>query len=135
MQVVRQWLHENRGDRHLGEVADDLEEQLSWLFRSRFAWRSEYARVIDYERYLKAIQSRLGRLTSLPMIKDLEKMDRIRKYWEPWFAEWTKRPDDPALWEYGWKLEEFRILVFAPDVGTREKVSEKVLEKYSFVAG
>jgi len=130
MQVVREWLHENRGDRHLGEIADDLEEQLSWLFRSRFVWRSGYARVIDYERYLKAIQSRLGRLKSLPIVKDLEKMDRVRKFWEPWYAELTRRPEDPGLWEYGWLLEEFRISVFAPDVGTREKVSEKVLENY-----
>jgi ATP-dependent helicase HrpA len=129
LQAVREWLHVNRSDRHLGEVADDLDEQLSWLFRARFAWRAGYSRVIDYERYLRGIQSRLGRLTSLPIVKDLEKMDRVRKYWEPWFSEWTKRPDDPALWEYGWLLEEFRISVFAPDVSVVGKVSEKVLEK------
>ncbi|MEP4078590.1 ATP-dependent RNA helicase HrpA [Haloferula sp.] len=129
MQVVRQWMHEHRSDQHLGEVSDDLEEQLIWLFRSQFAWKSGFARVVDYERYLRGIQSRLGRLKSLPIVKDLEKMDRVRNYWEPWFAEWTKRPDDPSLWEYGWKLEEFRISVFAPDVGTREKVSEKRLQK------
>ena len=129
MQVVREWLHANRADRHLGEVADDLDEQLSWLFRSRFAWWSGYAKVIDYERHLKGIQSRLGRLSSLPIVKDLEKMDRVRQYWEPWYAEWTKRPDDSSLWEYGWLLEEFRISVFAPDVGVQGKVSEKVLAK------
>ncbi|MFC7336422.1 ATP-dependent RNA helicase HrpA [Haloferula chungangensis] len=135
MQLVREWLHENRNDRHLGEIADDLEEQLVWLFRSRFAWRSGYARVIDYERYLKGIQSRLGRLKSLPIVKDLEKMDRVRKYWEPWYAELIRRPEDPGLWDYGWKLEEFRISVFAPDVGVREKVSEKVLEKWRAPSG
>ena len=129
MQSVREWLHEHRSDQHLGEVVDDIEEQLNWLFRSRFAWRSGFARLIEYERYLKGVLSRLGRLKSLPIVKDLDKMDRVRKYWEPWYAEWAQRPEDPVLWEYGWKLEEFRITVFAPDVGVREKVSEKRLLK------
>ncbi|MGB6222766.1 ATP-dependent RNA helicase HrpA [Haloferula sp.] len=135
LQAIREWLHEHRADRHLGEVAEDLEEQLSWLFRKRFAWRAGYARIIDYQRYLRGIQSRIGRLGSLPLVKDLEKMDRVRKYWEPWYAEWAKRPDDPALWDYGWKLEEFRISIFAPDVGAVGKVSEKVLEKCRVAAG
>ncbi|MEM1083496.1 MAG: ATP-dependent RNA helicase HrpA [Verrucomicrobiota bacterium] len=129
LQMVREWLHEHRSDRHLGEVADDLDEQLGWLFRPRFAWRAGYSRLIDHDRHLKAIQSRLGRLKSLPIAKDLEKMDRVRAYWEPWYAEWTRRPDDPALWEYGWMLCEFRISLFAPDVSVREKVSEKRLRK------
>ena len=129
LQSVRERLHAMRGDRHLGEVVEDLEEQLAWRFRPRFAWHAGFWRVADYARPLKAIQSRLGRLSSLPIAKDLEKMDRVREYWVPWFSEWTARPDDPALWDYGWLLEEFRVSLFAPDVPVAGKVSEKRLRQ------
>ena len=56
-------------------------------------------------------------------------MERVREFWEPWFIEWTRQPDDPALWDYGWSLCEFRISLFAPDVPVREKVSAKRLSR------
>ncbi|BCX49363.1 ATP-dependent helicase HrpA [Haloferula helveola] len=129
LQPVREKLHGMREDRHLGEIADDLDEELAWLFRSRFAWHAGFARLTDYARFPKAILSRIGRLKSLPIAKDLEKMDRVRDYWQPWFVAWTAKPDDPALWAYGWLLEEFRISLFAPDVPVAMKVSEKALKK------
>jgi ATP-dependent helicase HrpA len=74
---------------------------------------------------LRAIRSRLGRISSLPIVKDLEKMDRVRRLWEPWFRRWTESPDDPALWPAGWALEEWRVSLFAPDIPCTVKVSEK----------
>ncbi|MCH7228369.1 ATP-dependent RNA helicase HrpA [Haloferula sp. A504] len=126
---VRQWIHDHGEDRHLAPVAADLQEHLDWLLRRRFAWRSGYGRLADYGRHLRGIRSRIGRIKSVPLIKDLEKMERVRNFWEPWFAEWMKQPDDPALWEYGWLLSEFRIATFAPDVPVCEKVSAKRLGK------
>lgn len=129
LQPVREQLHGMRGDRHLGEIADDIDEELAWLFRSGFLWKSGFGRVAGYGRYLKAVRSRLGRLGGLPIAKDLEKMDRVREFWEPWYAEWMARPGDPALWDYGWLLEEFRISLFAPDVPVIGKVGEKKLRE------
>jgi ATP-dependent helicase HrpA len=124
---VRQWIHENARDRNLGGIAADLEEEVAWLLRPRFAWKAGFARMRGHDRYLRGIRSRLGRLSSLPLVKDLEKMERVRQYWQPWFIAWTARPEDPALWDYGWLLEEFRLSLFAPDVPTEMKVSEKRL--------
>ncbi|WP_367871595.1 ATP-dependent RNA helicase HrpA [Luteolibacter sp. Populi] len=124
---VRQWIHDNRKDRHLAAVAADLEEELAWLLRSRFAWRTGFARLRSYDRYMRGMRSRIGRISSLPLVKDLEKMERVRKFWQPWFIAWTARPEDPALWEYGWLLEEYRLSLFAPDVPVEIKVSEKRL--------
>ncbi len=129
LQPVREAIAGMKGDRNLGEIAEDLEEELSWLFRRDFPWKAGYPRALGYGRHLRAIQSRLGRLKSLPIGKDLEKMDRVRELWEPWFAEWMARPEDPALWEYGWLLEEFRVSLFAPDVPVAGKVSEKILQQ------
>jgi len=91
------------------------------------AWRAGFSRLKGDDRYLRGIKSRLGRIAGLPLVKDLEKMERVRNYWQPWFIAWTARPEDPALWDYGWMLEEFRLSLFAPDVPLEMKVSEKRL--------
>src|SRR5690606_26458324 len=85
---VRQWIHDNAKDRNLAAVAADLEEELAWLLRPRFAWQAGFARMRSHDRYLRGIRSRLGRLSSLPLVKDLEKMERVRKFWQPWFIAW-----------------------------------------------
>lgn len=122
---ISAWVEANRGDRNFGEIATDLEEELSWLLRGRFAWRAGYARLIDYSRYFRAIRSRLGRVESLPLVKDLEKMDTLRRYWEGWYVDWQSALDNASHWEAAWLLEEWRVSLFAPDVGARIKVSEK----------
>lgn len=125
---IRQWIAGNRADRNFAVVAEDLEEELAWLFRAGFAWKSGYPRLQEIPRHLRAIRSRLGRIASLPLIKDLEKMERVRRHWTPWFREWTGSPEDPRLWAHGWALEELRASIFAPDVPVRGKVSEKRVE-------
>jgi ATP-dependent helicase HrpA len=122
---IRAWIAARRNDRNLGAIAEDLDEELMWLFRPRFAWHAGYAGLRDYPRRLKAIRSRLGRIGSLPIVKDLEKMERLRRLWVPWFQKWTAHPETPALWPLGWSLEELRVSLFAPDIPCTTKVSEK----------
>ena len=126
---IRAWTAAQRNDRNLGAVAADIDEQLAWLLRPEFAWRAGFGGLLDYPRRLRALRSRLGRLAALPLIKDLEKMARLRRWWQPWFLRWSAQPEDPALWPYGWALEELRVALFAPDVPAAGRVSEKVLEK------
>jgi ATP-dependent helicase HrpA len=129
---IQRWIAANRNDRNLGEIAEDLDEQLAWLFRKDFAWRAGFDTLRDYPRRLRAIRSRLGRLSSLPIVKDLEKMQRLRRLWQSWFQRWTAKPDDPRFWPHGWALEEYRISLFAPDIPLLGKVSEKRLEEMIF---
>ncbi len=126
---IQEWISKNRGDRNYGEIAEDLEEELAWLFRGRFAWRAGFSRLRDYPRRLRAMKARLGRVSSLPIVKDLEKMDKVRRHWGPWHQAWMNAPDDPRLWEHGWMLEELRVSIFAPEVPTVVKVSEKRIEE------
>ena len=126
---IRTWIDRNRGDRNYGEIAEDLEEELSWLFRGKFAWRAGFAGLRDYPRRLRAIRARLGRVSSLPIVKDLEKMDKVGRLWTPWYQAWMKEPENARLWSHGWMLEELRVSVFAPEVPTVMKVSEKRVEE------
>lgn len=126
---LRKWVAANRGDRNLGEIAEDIGEQLDWLFRQDFAWRAGFGGLREYPRRLRGIRSRLGRLSSLPIVKDLEKLDRFRPLWEKWHREYTGDPDNPQHWAVGWALEEYRISLFAPDVPVLGKVSPKRIEE------
>ncbi|HEX5791141.1 MAG TPA: DUF3418 domain-containing protein, partial [Luteolibacter sp.] len=126
---VREWIAAHRRHRHLGAVAEDLEEQLQWLLRPRFAWRAGYATLLEYPWRLRAILSRLGRIESLPIVKDLEKMERVRLHWTPWMRQWTASPDDPRWWDHGWMLEDLRVAAFAPDLKCPRRVSEKRVEE------
>jgi ATP-dependent helicase HrpA len=132
---IQTWLARHRNDRNLGAIAEDIDEQLAWLLRPRFAWRAGFAGLCEYPRRLRAIRSRLGRVSSLPIVKDLEKMERLRRLWLPWFRKWTETPDDPALWPSGWALEELRVSLFAPDVPCAMKVSEKRIEEMLAAVG
>ncbi|MES2996042.1 MAG: ATP-dependent RNA helicase HrpA [Verrucomicrobiota bacterium] len=123
--AIRSWAETRVKDRNFGPAAADLLEQTAWLFRARCAWRAGYAQLLDYPRFLRGIRSRIGRIESLPIMKDLEKIERINGLWTPWFRAWSSCPDEPRLWEAGWMLEEFRISLFAPDVPVSGKVSEK----------
>jgi ATP-dependent helicase HrpA len=123
------WIAKYKGDRNYGDTAADLEEEIAWLFRGKFAWRAGFAGLRDYPRRLRAIKARIGRVSSLPILKDLEKMNRVQRWWTPWFTRWMKAPDDPKLWQHGWLLEELRISIFAPEIPVKVKVSEKRVEE------
>ena len=126
---IREWIDQHRGDRNMGVIAEDLEEQLAWLFRGRFAWHAGFEGLCDYPRRLKSIQSRLGRIASLPLVKDLEKMERFRDQWLPWYCKWTASPGDPRWWGHGWLLEDLRVSVFSPEIKGPRKVSQKRVEE------
>ncbi len=122
---VSDWIEANRGDRHLHIIAKDLAEEVDWLLGSGFVWRAGYFRMIDYGRYFYAMEERLKRLESLPLVKDEEKRERICRLWDQWFQIWKKDPQGVTLWALGWQLMEWRVAEFAPSQPRRVKVSEK----------
>jgi ATP-dependent helicase HrpA len=79
-------------------------------------------------RYLKAIALRLERLDRDPM-KDRQKAARIQPLWQAYKERLKTKGETPELVHFRWLLEEFRVSVFAPELGTLESVSEARLAK------
>lgn len=127
--AAAEWVDAQLNDRNTGESAADVSEQLAWLMRGDYIWLAGAGHLADYPRYFKGITERIERLDSLPIVKDLEKMDVFRELWQPWFLVWSERPDEPALWEIGWLLEEYRLSLFSPSVRARGKVSPKAIRQ------
>jgi len=111
---------------------NDVNTQLEALFFDGFITELNRDELDQYPRYLRAILQRLSKLDGHyqrdrqctlvlePMQKQL--MDFL-----------AKAPDGArshaSLREYRWQLEEFRISLFAQNIGTRAPVSEKRLKQ------
>ncbi|MGY8687266.1 MAG: DUF3418 domain-containing protein, partial [Verrucomicrobiales bacterium] len=112
----------------------DIADQLDDLFMPGFLLRGWAPRLKQYPRYFKAMEARITRMLSAPPNKDSRKLERITPFHRAYcdlLTDWETRPlETPfAIREFGWQLQEFRIAVFAPEVGTVVKVSEKRLSQ------
>ena len=126
---VREWMNENRQDRHLGEVVTQLEEQREWLLRPGFGWLAGFDRMQRYQRYFYGIEDRISRLETQPLIRDEEKQNQFLPLWDEWMILWNEYPEAVRIWEIGWMLEEWRLQLFAPGVPHMGKVSAKRIQK------
>jgi ATP-dependent helicase HrpA len=88
---------------------------------------SEHLR--HYPRYLKAIQRRLEKLKLEPH-KDLALRQQITVYWQKYLTYVkANRVLSKEVIEFRWMLEEFRVSLFAQELGTAKPVSAKRLDK------
>jgi ATP-dependent helicase HrpA len=106
----------------------DVDNQLAFLFRPGFLRGEDIWR--RYPRYLQALTLRLERLKLNPA-KDRSKWEVVRPFQELLdfrLAGSTGKRLPASLLRFSALLQEFRISQFAPELGTIEKVSPKVLE-------
>ena len=132
-QRIDRQVEEHRRGPYSQSIAD-IADQLDDLFMPGFLLRGWAPRLRHYPRYLKALETRLTRLLSAPPNKDLQKLERVAPFHRAYrehLAGHEERPlEIPAnLRAFGWQIQEFRIAVFAPEIGTLVKVSEKRLGK------
>lgn len=110
----------------------DIEGQLSGLIYPGFIAATPTDRLSDLPRYLDAIHRRLDRLS-----RDPSRDEPLRRRVQQWVEAWEQRRahqehkgiTDPELWVFRWLLEEYRVSVFAQELGTREKMSDKRLHE------
>ncbi|MBQ0794680.1 ATP-dependent RNA helicase HrpA [Zhongshania sp.] len=111
---------------------NDVNKQLDGLFFNGFITALNNEELSQYPRYLKGILQRLAKLDG-----HYQRDRQCTLVLEPLQSQLSdflmKAPDElashPALRDYRWQLEEFRISLFAQNIGTRSPVSEKRLKQ------
>ena len=110
-------------------IFEDVDAQLQDLLYEGFLRDLEPDRFQHYPRYLEAVQMRLDRVGLNPA-RDLQLMSELQPWWQRYLdfvaagGVYDERVD-----AYRWLLEEYRVSLFAQQLGTAEKVSAKRLEQ------
>ena len=111
------------------EALNDINDQLGYLVYVGFLEAIEPEALRHLSRYLKGIQRRLEKLADAPT-KDRALRVQVQPYWDKYKAKRAKvEHESAALREYRWMIEEFRISLFAQELGTAKPVSGKRLDK------
>lgn len=102
----------------------DIESQLAQLLGPTLAWRHGAACAARYDHYLDALARRLERVRSDPG-KDHRKLATVAPLWRRFERLAAGAGDgDHELADLQRRFEEFRVSVFAPELGTDEHVAD-----------
>jgi ATP-dependent helicase HrpA len=103
------------------ELAADLRDQLDRLVYSGFVAHTTREWLPELPRYLEAARQRLDRAQGNPTA-DTAARQSLQPLWQAFWQVYPAR-STPALTELRWLLEELRVQLFAPSLGTRQPVS------------
>ena len=111
---------------------DDMRQQLAALWQPGFQRDTPEDWLAQYPRYMKALQQRLERLNG-QLSRDTSQRELLQRLATPLHEACARRPGLLALCaparQYRWMLEEFRVSLFAQQLGTRVPVSDKRLQE------
>ncbi|MBI2477260.1 MAG: DUF3418 domain-containing protein, partial [Planctomycetia bacterium] len=118
---------------NLRDAVADIRKQLERLTADGFWTATPWSWLTQYPRYLQAILVRWDKLITGGGARDrqlmLELAPHQQRYDEAAAAVGVTNESLAALDEYRWMLEEFRISLFAQQIGTSIKISPQRLEK------
>jgi ATP-dependent helicase HrpA len=106
----------------------DLRDQLQELVYRGFVTSTPPERLAHIPRFLCAINLRLDKLERDPA-RDKKKAAQIAPFWQAWKQYRKPRALDPEAIRYRWMVEEFRVSLFAQELGTSVPVSQERLRK------
>ncbi len=111
---------------------NDIKAQLAHLVYPGFVRETPAEWLKEYPRYLKAIEQRFEKIGA-QLQRDRVWSGELAGYWEQYRARLNKHQQegkrDPQLALYRWMLEEYRVSLWAQQLGTRMPVSDKRLNK------
>jgi ATP-dependent helicase HrpA len=111
----------------------DIREQLRQLMYAGFLVDVPWNWLQQYPRYFLAIHCRADRLKSGGHVRDEEGMRVVERYWQRYRQQEQRNIQqnrvDWALTDYRWMIEEFRVSLFAQQLGTVIKISAQRLDK------
>ena len=111
----------------------DLRSQFEHLTPAGFLTAVPWGWLLQYPRYLRAMQIRLEKLAAGGLARDGRHAAEIAPAWhaclERQCAHRERDIYDPSLVYYRWMIEEFRVSLFAQELGTAIPISKKRLEE------
>lgn len=111
------------------EALNDINDQLKHLVYAGFLEQMTMDELRHYPRYLKAMLRRLDKLESSPQ-RDRELRLQVQPHWQQYKEKVAKNSEvKESLKSYRWMIEEFRVSLFAQELGTEYSVSSKRLDK------
>jgi ATP-dependent helicase HrpA len=114
---------------HRPDVYNDMRTQLDDMLYEGFTHELPPARLEHYPRYLEAISIRLASVEKDPH-RDAVRMQEIAPFWQQYLQLLEDGRDyDENVDGYRWLMEEFRVSIFAQQLGTHAKVSVQRLQK------
>ena len=115
-----------------------MREELDALLPANFFAITPFERLQHFPRYLKAMLARAEQLKN-DRVKYAKKIERIKPYAEALYKLSQKKKPRPeflaALDELRWAIEEFKVSLFAQNLGTDGPISEKRLDALVAAAG
>lgn len=112
----------------LGALAE-IKEQIEYLIYPGFLSDVSMDELRNIPRYLKGILRRLDKLQASEQ-RDRSLRVQVQPLWDQYKNELKKNSQArQVLNEYRWQVEEFRVSLFAQDLGTNRPVSAKRLGK------
>ncbi|WP_210438746.1 ATP-dependent RNA helicase HrpA [Nocardioides xinjiangensis] len=137
MRVLEAWRTTDRAISGRADLATlpaltDMRAQVGRLMAPGFVGDAGVSRLRDYPRYLAAVTYRRERLDS-QVARDRQLMDQVAGLQEAWLHAVAALPDGQPVPQHlrdsRWLLEEYRVSLFAQQLGTREKVSDQRIRK------
>jgi ATP-dependent helicase HrpA len=119
---VRQILALKEAIKAQGKRYPGIDADLERLVPARFLERTPLGRLEHVVRYLKTVQIRAERAALKPA-KDAERALQVA-----FFEGWAGRVPQAEHERFRWLLEEFRVSIFAQELGTAESVSASKLK-------
>lgn len=110
----------------------EINHQLDHLIYKGFVFATPYSWLQQYPRYLMAIKQRLEKMPGqlqkdrLACVELKKLSDRL---WQRSQQDSSLINKDPEMMLYRWMLEEYRVSLFAQQLGTKMPVSVKRLDK------
>jgi ATP-dependent helicase HrpA len=113
------------------EAREDMEQQLAGLVFPGFMQATPARWLQYYPRYLKALLRRVEKLPQNPD-RDQQRLVEVAQYWQPLMENRENMAASLATdseWAtLRWMIEEYRVSLFAQDLGTSFPVSRRRLE-------
>lgn len=114
------------------DAVHDMHSHLRYLLAGDFLIATPYDWLRQFPRYLRGVTVRLDKLATGKASRDAEQMQRMQVHWERCTDRMGRDRDwsaDPAFAGYRWMCEEYRVSLFAQELGAALPVSAKRMDK------